>query len=316
MHFRFVASIAVVSAVCLSPGASAGDAPPSPGPLAWSLPMTMPVPILAPVMPSLPAYDPIQAIRMLFLQVLMAADAGDARAQTQMGWIAEHGLMGMTRDLAEAVRWYERAASQNDPIGLYNLAQMFLKGQGVAPDPEKAALLLTGAADLNLAAAQAELARMYEQGVGVSRDPAAAAELLRRAAELGDVSAQGRLGVKYLQGEGVAADAAEAVKWLTRAAEAGDAEAQDHLGRIYLDAPEGIERDVLAGANWLALAGGQGHVGAQKRLAAMFEQGRDLPGSLVEAARWYGLAAAAGDAEAIEGLRRINEQVSSAFGKN
>ena len=63
-------------------------------------------PLLAagPVVP-----DPIQAMQMALRYYQMAANAGDAEAQTKMGWLFEQGL-GVGKDLTEAAKWYERAA--------------------------------------------------------------------------------------------------------------------------------------------------------------------------------------------------------------
>ena len=85
--------------------------------------------------------DPIQAMQMALRYYALAAHAGDAKAQAQMGWLFEQGI-GVGKDFAEAAKWYERAARQNDPIGLYNLGLMLLEGQGVAPDAKQAVRLI------------------------------------------------------------------------------------------------------------------------------------------------------------------------------
>jgi TPR repeat protein len=92
------------------------------------------------------------------------------------------------------------------------------------------------------------------------------------------------------------------VKWFTQAAEAGNAEAQGNLGLIYKDGLGGIKQDLLTAANWLALAGSQGHIASQNRLAGMFENGQGVPKSMPEAARWYQMAAEAGDKTAQNNL--------------
>lgn len=254
--------------------------------------------------------DPIQAMQMALRYYALAAHAGDAKAQAQMGWLFEQGI-GVGKDFAEAAKWYERAARQNDPIGLYNLGLMLLKGQGVAPDAQQAARLITGAADLNLAAAQAQLAHMYEHGIGVPADPVAAARWLRSAAELGDVPAQNNLGIKYALGQGVEQDYTEALKWFTRAAEAGNAEAQGNLGLILREGLGGVAKAPGTAAHWMALGASQGHVPSQIRLGEMFERGEGVPLSLVEAARWYGMAAAAGNADARARLAQVQAALAA-----
>jgi TPR repeat protein len=61
--------------------------------------------------------------------------------------------------------------------------------------------------------AQLALADMYLRGYGVATDPAVAARWFRKAADQGDPRAQTNLGFLYEQGKGVARDFEEAAKW-------------------------------------------------------------------------------------------------------
>ena len=71
--------------------------------------------------------------------------------------------------------------------------------------------------------AQVSLADLYLNGLGVAPDPAAAALWYRRAAEAGDPVAQLNLGDLYARGLGVPRDRVEAVAWLALAACQGKA---------------------------------------------------------------------------------------------
>ena len=51
-----------------------------------------------------------------------AADAGDPRAQTQLGALYAAGA-GVERDDAKAVVWYEKAASGGDPEAQFDLTR-------------------------------------------------------------------------------------------------------------------------------------------------------------------------------------------------
>ena len=88
------------------------------------------------------------------------------------------------------------------------------------------------AADAGLAEAQYNLANMYIRGEGVPRGDTAAFEWLRHAAEQGFVDAQNNLGVAYENGIGVTTDMTAAAKWYRLAAEAGQARAQYSLGMM------------------------------------------------------------------------------------
>ena len=58
------------------------------------------------------------------------AERGDARAQTMLGFMHEHGL-GVARDYVAAVYWYTCAAQQGHPTAEYLLGLMYNKGHGV-----------------------------------------------------------------------------------------------------------------------------------------------------------------------------------------
>ena len=60
---------------------------------------------------------------------------------------------------------------------------------------------------------------MYDFGQGVPPDPEKAADWYRRSAETGFVDAQANLGIMYEAGTGVPQDDHEAAKWFTKAAE-------------------------------------------------------------------------------------------------
>lgn len=62
------------------------------------------------------------------------AAAGDIEAQNYLGVHYYLGL-GVPRDLARALAWYEKAAKQGNPAAQFNYALMFHGGYGTAQDP-------------------------------------------------------------------------------------------------------------------------------------------------------------------------------------
>lgn len=117
-----------------------------------------------------------------------AAEQGLAQAQFSLGAMYAEGL-GVVKDDAQAVRWYQRAAEQG------------------------------------LADAQFTLGLRYEDGRGVPKDDAQAVHWYRRAAEQGHARAQVRLGLMYAEGRGVPRDEQQAYFWWLLAAARGDAAA-------------------------------------------------------------------------------------------
>ena len=78
----------------------------------------------------------------------LLAERGDARAQTLLGLLHEHGR-GVPQDYVAAAHWYSFAAAQGDPTAQYLLGLMYDKGHGV---PRSHVLAYKW---LNLAAARA-----------------------------------------------------------------------------------------------------------------------------------------------------------------
>ncbi|MES1943961.1 hypothetical protein PC39_07599 [Salinisphaera sp. PC39] len=66
-----------------------------------------------------------------------AAEAGDAKAQVNVGEIFEKGL-GTEPNYEAAVIWYRKAAEQGNKRGLFNLGTMYEQGKGVEENRVKA----------------------------------------------------------------------------------------------------------------------------------------------------------------------------------
>jgi TPR repeat protein len=84
-----------------------------------------------------------------------AADAGNAEAQWQVGFLYQTGCFGQgppPPDLADAVPWYQKSAAQGNAYGEFGLAALLLTGQGVPKDAIKAAALFAQAAAQGLVA--------------------------------------------------------------------------------------------------------------------------------------------------------------------
>jgi len=96
---------------------------------------------------------------------------------------------GVPQDLAEAAKWYRKAATQGAPEAAYNLGVMYAEGQGVAQDLLEAFRLYRLAAEQGHADAQFNLGGMYATGRGASRDDVEAYKWIAMAAANGDQDA-------------------------------------------------------------------------------------------------------------------------------
>ena len=102
---------------------------------------------------------------------------------------ARSGAGGVPQNLADAARWYRRAAEQDDVTAQLNLGVLRV-GRGVAQDHAEAVAWYRRAADQGEARAQANLGHAYANGRGVAQDYAQAAAWYRRAADQGHAASQ------------------------------------------------------------------------------------------------------------------------------
>ncbi|MGB2823846.1 MAG: tetratricopeptide repeat protein [Phycisphaerae bacterium] len=135
-----------------------------------------------------------------------AADArlGVTRDDAEAAELADMSLLGamfgngrgVTKDYAEALKWYRKAAAAGSPSGMNDLGCM------------------------------------YSAGLGVTKDDAEAVRWYRKAAEAGDAAGMYNLGVMYEDGEGVAKNLTEALKWYRKAAALGNDYSKKALKRL------------------------------------------------------------------------------------
>ena len=114
-----------------------------------------------------------------------AAELGLAKAQRIVADCYRFGL-GTIKDGNEAVRWYWKAAEQDDLQSIYALGEFYMWGS-----------------------------------YGLEKNTEKAVQMWHKAAETGDVIAQHSLGNLYLEGLYVVQNREEAIKWYRKAAQQG-----------------------------------------------------------------------------------------------
>jgi TPR repeat protein len=195
---------------------------------------------------SRPSVDASAAVKLPPVDVASVrskAESGDAKAEAQLAQLYVKGE-GLTNSYVEAAKWFRRAADQGNSDGQLGLGELYEAGQGVPKDLDQAVKLYRQAAEQGNANGQYTLAFMCESGRGVRQDHVEAAKWFRRAAEQGQPLAQYDLGQRYNLGVGVAADRVEALKWLTLAAAHGQTDAADRRDRLKKE----LSRDQIAEA--------------------------------------------------------------------
>lgn len=269
-----------------------------------------------------------------------SADQGNDWAMFSLGTMYLEG-QGVPKDYEKAGRWYEMAAEKGNAYARRRRRLIRLMVRADRGEPE----------------AQGRLGAMYLSGDCVREDYDKAFSLLSLAAERGEADAMYWLGTMYRDGKGVAKSWDDALGWLSRAAECSDPRAAYDLARMFrwgmrdendniqhMDkdmagkwhdsalwccrhaADEGDpEADFLLSylasdpeerANSLIRAAEHGHEEAACELGGMYENGGsfyEVKGRIrdrVAAAAWYRMAAEQGFAKA---QRKLGELYCYSF---
>ena len=225
------------------------------------------------------------------------ANQGDAVAQFLLGHAFATGA-GVSKDMAEAARWYALAGEARSPVDAAGVAQ-------AAPrDFSQAFEMYKKTAEQGDSGAELYIGLAYDLGLDAPGNAAEAARWYRMAAAQGSSAAACDLGVLYYNGYGVPKDSVEAAAWFRKAAVKGSASAQFSLGRMYYEG-DGVEQSYPQAAAWLERAARQGNAPAQVLLSLMYATGQGVPGSTARAYLWINLASAT-----VEQARVSREQIA------
>ena len=142
-----------------------------------------------------------------------SAKQGYAPAQSTLAYILDKSELN-----EQAFHWYQQAAAQQDPAGMYGLATLYADGEGTEKNPQRAAELFHQAANLDHLPAMRAYAAALEHGhLGLAVDFNQALQWYTRAAESGDSNSARRLQQAYGNGElGLSVDPDQASKWQKR----------------------------------------------------------------------------------------------------
>jgi len=153
-----------------------------------------------------------------------AALKGDATAAYEVGVRFAEGK-GVSQNLEEAAKWYDRAAQAGIIPAVFRLGTLFEKGMGVKKDVELARRYYVQAAERGNAKAMHNLAVLDADGGGKGPNYKSASQWFRKAADHGVADSQFNLGILYARGIGVEQNLAESFKWFPLAAAQGDTDA-------------------------------------------------------------------------------------------
>lgn len=241
-----------------------------------------------------------------------SASNGVSEAQYLLGMCYYNGD-GIKRDIYEAVKWFRKAAEQENSEAQFKIGMCYLEGMGVNQREEEALYWLQKSGEQGNSEAQIKLGDYYyekgevtafsealkwyqkagKKGEKDRKEKMDNCEIFVKATN-GDTKAQLAVFLAYTGGMfGVKKDIDEAKKWLNKAADLGNAEAQGLLGALYYEADNKKEA-----VKWLSKAAEQGNETAQYHLGGHYV----IEENYKEAIKWLRKAAEQGHADAQYGL--------------
>jgi len=196
------------------------------------------------------------------------AEKSNPDAQCWLAICYSEGLQGTVIDKIKSQELFQKLAKNNNEeltSVQFGKAVCYLHGYRISKDKAEAVKWFRKAAEQGFAPAQNILAFCYDNGEGVEKNTTEAVKWYRRAAEQGSVESQYNLALSYDNGDGVTKNRTEAVKWYRRAAEQGLAQAQYNLAVCYYNG-DGVEKNMAEAVKWFRKAAEQGFDEAKKRL--------------------------------------------------
>ena len=236
----------------------------------------------------------IQSWELAFVWLKKAAQNGMPMAQRLLGHCYHAGI-GTAVDHDESMFWYQIAAAG----GNRQAAAVLSRHANLNPDLVHENLYLHMNA---LAHDKTELLAVAPPVGNHVHSPStqsmASADLLRARYDF-------EIGLSYNMAHSPDHNLEVAFSWFLRAAQLGYAPAQHRVG-IALAHGRGAEADPQRARTWLRRAANQGHLLAQRSLAALAEQRQDL----VTAYAWRSIAALGSEHEDLNGLEQLARRMS------
>lgn len=206
------------------------------------------------------------------------------------------------KKLREGIQWLKKAAAQNHPEAIFELASYYELGIGVNKDYRMAESLYKQAINHGHRDAQFNLALLMINEQAPFKDLKKARELMEGLAQKDDIDAKYSLSVMFSESLGtIPTDPDNALLWLGAAAYEGHPQAQFNLGLQYLRG-DFVKKDEKQAFSWFRKSAEKDMPEAQFNLALMYENGHGTSADITEALYWYESASQLGDANAQQNL--------------
>ena len=207
-----------------------------------------------------------------------AAVQQNTDAYMGLGEMAMRSLAGLTA--SDAHKWFSAAANAGRQDAMRVLGEMYVKGQGVAPDPKKAEYWLDKASNSGDTLADRKMADSL-----FDTDPVKAQEYYKKAAAAGDNEAAYIAAVMYEENYEIRPDGQEMARLMKQAAESGLAPAQADYG-LLLYQGRGVTKDVNKAADLFGKSANGGDHEGMFLYAVVLAQGVGVSQSVEDAYYW------------------------------
>lgn len=180
--------------------------------------------------------------------------------------------VGCKENVAEAIRWWIKAAEQGDDEATFTLGHNYYYGSYTRRNYRKAVYWLEISAKSLNPEAHFLLGTCYHWGLGVTRNYQKAFlwfELASQGFKNGNADLDAEKGYCYYRGHGVQQDYMKAIELFKSSAAGGSTNAMFYLGVCYAYG-KGVKKQPSEAIKWWQRAAEQGHPGAEKRLSQLF----------------------------------------------
>jgi TPR repeat protein len=223
-----------------------------------------------------------------------------------LGYFNYYGIE-INADIQKAFKLYQKAAELENIIAQFELANMFMDGEGTDKDDEKAFKLSKKLADKGYSSGINLLGYCYDIGIGTDVDKSKAFELYLNAANLGNSIAQHNIGHMYKDGEGIEKDYNKSIEFFKKSAEKGYSDGMTMLGYCYNNGI-GIDPDKKMAFKFYEKAANLENSVAQFNLALMYEYGNEIEKDMSQAIYWYKKSAKQGYQNSQNKLVKLNKK--------
>ncbi|GET58310.1 kinase-like domain-containing protein [Rhizophagus irregularis DAOM 181602=DAOM 197198] len=202
-----------------------------------------------------------------------------------LGYFYYYGIE-VNSDKQNAYEYFKKAAELEHDTAQYNLVNMYIDGDGVDKNYDKAFKLCKKLAGKGCPSGINLLGYCYDIGIGTDIDKEKSFELYRNAADLGNLNGLNNLGICYEGGVGTNVNKQKAFESYQKATELGSTNGMTHLGWCYEEG-FGTDVNVKKAFELYSKAANLKNKYAQYNLALMYEKGKGIEKNMEQAIYWY-----------------------------